>query len=82
MLKSYLTIAWRNIIRHKGYAAINVLGLAMGITCCLFILLWVLYRSLSGKYTEHNSVNVRLCTMYWHFVDAVWVLMFVSLYLL
>ena len=41
MLKSYLTIAWRNIIRHKGYAAINVLGLAMGITCCLFILLWV-----------------------------------------
>jgi ABC-type lipoprotein release transport system permease subunit len=41
MLKSYLTIAWRNIIRHKGYAAINVLGLALGITCCLFILLWV-----------------------------------------
>ncbi|MDO6433214.1 ABC transporter permease [Flavitalea sp. BT771] len=41
MLKSYLTIAWRNIIRHKGYAAINVLGIAMGLTCCLFILLWV-----------------------------------------
>ncbi|HVU58192.1 MAG TPA: ABC transporter permease [Puia sp.] len=41
MLKSYFTVAWRNIIRHKGYAAINVLGLALGITCCIFIFLWV-----------------------------------------
>jgi len=41
MLKSYLTVAWRNIIRHKEFAAINVLGLALGITCCLFIFLWV-----------------------------------------
>jgi len=41
MLKSYLTVAWRNIVRHKGYATINVLGLALGITCCLFIFLWV-----------------------------------------
>ena len=27
--------------RHRGYALINVLGLTMGITCCLFIFLWV-----------------------------------------
>ena len=41
MLKSYFTVAWRNITRHKGYAAINVLGLALGITCCIFIFLWI-----------------------------------------
>lgn len=41
MLKNYFRIAWRNIIRHKGYAIINVLGLALGITCCIFIFLWV-----------------------------------------
>lgn len=41
MLKSYFLIAWRNISRHKIYATINVLGLAMGMTCCLFIFLWV-----------------------------------------
>jgi len=41
MLKSFLTIAWRNIIRHKIYASINVIGLALGMTCCLFIFLWV-----------------------------------------
>ena len=41
MLKSYLTIAWRNITRHKMHTAINVIGLALGMTCCLFIFLWV-----------------------------------------
>ncbi len=41
MLANYLKIALRNISRHKGYAAINILGLALGMTCCLFILLWV-----------------------------------------
>jgi putative ABC transport system permease protein len=41
MLANYFKIAWRTIIRHKGYAAINLLGLALGMTCCLFILLWV-----------------------------------------
>ncbi len=41
MIANYLTIAWRNITRHKGYAAINILGLALGMTCCLFIFLWV-----------------------------------------
>ena len=41
MFANYLTIAWRNITRHKWYATINILGLALGMTCCLFILLWV-----------------------------------------
>lgn len=41
MLRNFLKIAWRNVIRHKSHAAINVAGLAMGITCCLFIFLWV-----------------------------------------
>jgi putative ABC transport system permease protein len=39
MLSNYLKIAWRTIHRHKVYAAINLLGLALGMTCCLFILL-------------------------------------------
>jgi len=41
MLANYFKIAWRTIVRHKGYASINLLGLALGMTCCLFILLWV-----------------------------------------
>ena len=41
MLKNYLKIAWRNLRRNKGYSALNISGLAIGITCASLILLWV-----------------------------------------
>jgi hypothetical protein len=41
MLRNYLMIAWRNIIRQKAQTIINITGLALGMTCCLFIFLWV-----------------------------------------
>jgi len=41
MFKNYLTIAFRNIKAHKGISFINVAGLALGMTCCILILLWV-----------------------------------------
>ena len=41
MLKNYLKITLRNILKFKGYSAINILGLAIGMACCILILLWV-----------------------------------------
>jgi putative ABC transport system permease protein len=41
MFKNYWTIAWRNIFKHKGYALIKTIGLALGIACCLLIFLHV-----------------------------------------
>ncbi len=41
MFRHYLTIAFRQIIRNKTFAAINILGLALGIACSLLIFLWV-----------------------------------------
>ncbi len=41
MLKNYLKMAWRNIRKQKGYSVINLLGLAIGMACCLLILLFV-----------------------------------------
>lgn len=41
MLKNYLKIALRNILKHKGYSFINITGLAIGMTCTILILLWV-----------------------------------------
>jgi len=32
MLKNYIKIALRNLVRHKGYTFINIFGLATGIT--------------------------------------------------
>lgn len=41
MLKNYLKIAVRNLLRQKAYTLINIGGLAIGMACCLFILLFV-----------------------------------------
>jgi len=41
MLKNYIKIALRNLLRRKGYSLINILGLAIGLACCLVILLYV-----------------------------------------
>ncbi|HEV3221623.1 MAG TPA: FtsX-like permease family protein [Puia sp.] len=44
MLQNYFKIAWRNMTRHLTQTAINVIGLTLGMTCCLFIFLWVKYE--------------------------------------
>jgi|SRR5882724_7396628 len=44
MLSNYLKIAWRNIIKHKLFSAINVLGLALGICASIVIYLIVSYE--------------------------------------
>jgi len=41
MIYSYLRIAWRNLLRNKTNSCINIGGLAIGITCVLFIVLYV-----------------------------------------
>jgi putative ABC transport system permease protein len=41
MFKNHIKIAWRNIIRSKGYSALNILGLATGMAVALMIGLWV-----------------------------------------
>ncbi|MGK0487792.1 MAG: putative ABC transport system permease protein [Candidatus Endobugula sp.] len=44
MIKNYLRIAVRGIVRHPGYAAINIFGLTLGITCFLLIFLVVKFE--------------------------------------
>jgi putative ABC transport system permease protein len=41
MLRNYLKVVLRNIRRHAGYSFINIVGLALGMACCLMIALWV-----------------------------------------
>ena len=41
MFKSYLKIALRNIRRQKAFSIINITGLAIGMACCIIIMLWV-----------------------------------------
>ncbi|NQV18467.1 MAG: ABC transporter permease [Armatimonadetes bacterium] len=44
MFKNYLKIAVRNLVRHKGFSFINIAGLAIGMACCLIILLFIQYE--------------------------------------
>jgi putative ABC transport system permease protein len=41
MFKNYFKVAIRNLRRHKGYSFINIAGLAIGMACCLLIMLYV-----------------------------------------
>ncbi len=56
MLKNYFKIAWRNLFRNKGFAATNLLGLAIGMTCSILIFLWVHDELSFDKFhTNYNS---------------------------
>jgi putative ABC transport system permease protein len=41
MFKNYIKIAWRTMLGNKGFSAINIFGLALGLTCSLLIMLWL-----------------------------------------
>ena len=41
MFRSYLTIALRHLKRHKTDSFINISGLALGMACCVLLLLWI-----------------------------------------
>jgi hypothetical protein len=50
MIKNYFRIAFRNIQRHKGYSLINIIGLALGMACCILIILWVKDEMATDRY--------------------------------
>ena len=57
MFKNYLAVGLRNLLRYKGYSTINVLGLAIGIACCILIMLYV-QDELS--YDQHHEKRDRI----------------------
>lgn len=52
MIKSYFLVALRSIIRNKLHASINIIGLAIGMTCCILIMLFVQFEL---NYDRHNK---------------------------
>ncbi|HEY0246035.1 MAG TPA: ABC transporter permease [Mucilaginibacter sp.] len=62
MLKNYIKIAWRNIIRHKSYSAINIAGLAVGVAACLLIFVVVQYELSFDKF-QPNYKNIYRVVM-------------------
>jgi len=60
MVKNYLKIAFRNIKKHKAYSFINISGLAIGMACCLFIILFVQDELSYDRYHEKADRIYRL----------------------
>ncbi|HNP18087.1 MAG TPA: ABC transporter permease [Fulvivirga sp.] len=57
MLKNLIKISVRNILKEKGYSTINIVGLAIGITCSIFLLLYVLDELSYDRYNT-NADNI------------------------
>jgi putative ABC transport system permease protein len=75
MIKNYIRIAFRNLLKHKGFSAINMAGLALGLACSLLILLWVqdergmdaFHQNGKNLYYvyERNDLGGKIESWYW-----------------
>lgn len=50
MLRNYLKIAWRNIVGNPLFSTINIVGLSIGLACCIIITLFVRYETSFDKH--------------------------------
>ncbi|MGD8427218.1 MAG: ABC transporter permease [Balneolaceae bacterium] len=62
MVKNYFLIAWRNLKSKKFYSLINILGLAVGIFCCILIFLYVQDELSYDKFNEKADRIYRVAT--------------------
>lgn len=60
MIKNYLKVAIRNLFRHKGYALINILGLAVGLAASLLI---VCYVADELSFDRFHAKGDRICRL-------------------
>jgi len=64
MLRNYIKITLRNIKKYKGYSFINICGLAIGITCCLLIYLFVSQELSYDNYHKDKERIFRIATKF------------------
>ena len=60
MLTSYIQIAFRNIVKRKGYSMLNIAGLTIGMSCCLLIFHYVSYERSFDKFEKGSGQIVRI----------------------
>ncbi|MDF7815640.1 ABC transporter permease [Hymenobacter sp. YC55] len=64
MFKNYLKVAYRNLVRHKGFSFLNIAGLALGLTACLLIGLFVFDELQYDKAVPEGNQVYRVYTEY------------------
>jgi putative ABC transport system permease protein len=63
MIKNYLKIAWRNLWNNKLFSFINIIGLAVGISCCVLIFLYVQSELSYDTYNEKADRIYRVTSL-------------------
>ena len=64
MVKHYFTIAWRNLWKNKVFSLINVVGLAIGLTCCLLMTLYVRHELSYDDFQKKGDRIARVIMEY------------------
>lgn len=67
---AYGSIFYTTTSFHGTHVAVGVL-----------LMLYMLLRAFRGHFTRESHAGVKITSLYWHFVDAVWLFIFASLYL-
>ncbi len=60
MFNNYFKTAIRNVLRNKGFTFINIFGLAIGMTCCIVLFLFVQYERSFDKFHEKSEQIYRV----------------------
>ena len=64
MFQNYLKIAFRTMLRNKSYSIINILGLSIGVACCLML---ALYIQDEWSYDQHHKDLANIYRIDTHF---------------
>ena len=62
MLKNYIKIAFRNISRSRTFSIVNILGLAIGLTTCFLITLYIINEMSYDKHHQGGNRIYRIAT--------------------
>src|SRR6202012_672132 len=55
MIRNYFKIAWRGMMKNKLFSIVNIFGLAVGLTCCMLIALYLHYETSYDGY--HKNID-------------------------
>src|SRR6186713_1403513 len=70
MLKNYFKTAWRNLVRGSSFSSLNIIGLSIGMTCCMIIFQYVTFEASFDKFHENRSSLYRILQGYARGSDA------------
>lgn len=64
MFKNYLKIAWRNLLKNRGFTVINIAGLSIGVAACILISIYIFHETSYDKQVPGSENVYRMIGTY------------------